>query len=151
VSPIVQQLSTLSHAKGLVFEVAQDPGTVCADKARVQQILLNVVGNAIKFTKYGFVRLSVKTDAENVVFEVTDSGAGIPKSELGTIFKAFYQVDSTATRRAGGTGMGLAISQNLAELHGGTLTVTSKLEEGSCFTLTLPVEKRSFVQNQDAA
>jgi two-component system cell cycle sensor histidine kinase PleC len=151
VDPIAQQLSTLSHEKGLVFEVTQASGIVFADKARVQQILLNLVGNAIKFTKSGFVQLSVKLNAGNVIFEVKDSGAGIPKSELNAIFDPFYQVDSTASRPGDGTGMGLAISRDLAELHGGTLTVTSNLEEGSCFTLTLPNEKRAFVEKPNAA
>jgi signal transduction histidine kinase len=73
-----------------------------------------------------------------VVFDVHDTGDGISETEFEDIFQAFYQVDSTATRHAGGTGMGLAISRNLAELQGGTLTVSSVVGEGSCFRLMLP-------------
>jgi two-component system cell cycle sensor histidine kinase PleC len=78
-------------------------------------------------------------EADKVVFEIHDSGPGMPKVELDSIFAPFYQVDSTATWAAGGTGMGLAISRNLAELNGGTLTVSSTLGQGSCFILTLPL------------
>ena len=138
VDPIAEQLSTLSREKGLAFEVTQAPGTVCADMVRARQILLNLVGNAIKFTECGYVRLVVKVDAGEVAFEVHDNGPGIAETEFDNIFDAFYQIDSTAARRANGTGMGLAISRNLAELQGGSLTVTSTLGEGSCFVLTLP-------------
>tara|TARA_R110002074_G_scaffold402093_2_gene603629 strand:- start:180 stop:2243 length:2064 start_codon:yes stop_codon:yes gene_type:complete len=151
VDPITQQLSTLSREKGLEFEVTQDPGTAWADKVRARQILFNLVGNAIKFTDSGYVRLSVKVGTDAVVFEVHDSGAGIPEDEFDSIFDAFYQIDSTATRRANGTGMGLAISRNLADLQGGSLTVTSTLGEGSCFVLTLPSAEMTQDAESDSA
>lgn len=141
VNPVVEQLSTLSEAKGLAFEVTSPAGTVWADKARTGQILYNLLGNAIKFTSSGSVRLVVTIGETNVAFEVHDTGDGIDEAEFDGIFQAFYQVDSTATRRAGGTGMGLAISRNLAEFQGGCLTVTSEVGEGSCFRLTLPVSQ----------
>ena len=138
VDPVVQQLTTLSHAKGLEFHVSADQGSVYVDKVRTRQILFNLVGNAIKFTEAGRVNLSVKVHENTAVFEVCDTGDGIPAEEYETIFDAFYQIDSTATRRAGGTGMGLAISRSLAELQGGNLTVASTMGQGSCFSLTLP-------------
>ena len=141
VDPVADLLSTLSREKGLEFEVTQDPGAVCADAVRTRQILFNLVGNAIKFTASGFVLLTVSVGTDTVAFEVRDSGAGIPEVEFDSIFDAFYQIDSTGTRRAGGTGMGLAISRNLADLQGGSLTVTSTLGEGSSFVLTLPSAK----------
>ena len=141
VDPVEQQLKVLSKEKDLNFEVTQDLGSVWADPVKVRQILFNLVGNAIKFTESGSVRLTVKVEAKNVVFEVHDTGPGIPKGELDRIFDPFYQVDSTAARSANGTGMGLAVSRNLAELNGGTLTVNSILGQGSCFTLTLPSAK----------
>jgi two-component system cell cycle sensor histidine kinase PleC len=136
--PVEQLLSTLAQEKGLVFEVQQECGAVWADSVRVRQILFNLVGNAIKFTESGSVRVTVKMDADTVIFAVHDEGPGIPAAELKSIFDPFYQVDSSATRHVGGTGMGLAISRNFAELNGGKLTVTSTLGEGSRFTLTLP-------------
>ncbi len=138
VDPVVQQLTTLSSAKGLEFQVSSDQGSVYVDKVRTRQILFNLVGNAIKFTEAGRVKLTVTVDENTAVFEVCDTGNGIPADEYDSIFDAFYQIDSTATRRAGGTGMGLAISRSLAELQGGTLTVASTMGEGSCFSLTLP-------------
>jgi len=144
VDPIEQQLKVLSQGKELNFEVTQDLGSVWADPVKIRQILFNLVANAIKFTENGSVRLTVKVDAKNVVFKVNDTGPGIPKGELDRIFDPFYQVDSTAARSANGTGMGLAISRNLAELNSGTLTVNSTLEQGSCFTLTLPSPQPSL-------
>jgi len=141
VDPVAEQLKTLTVKKGLDFEVVQDAETVFADKVRARQILFNLIGNAIKFTDAGFVRLIVKTDGDMVRFEVHDSGMGIPEDQLESIFDVFYQVDSTATRRAGGTGMGLAISRSLAELQNGRLTVSSTAGKGSCFVLTLPANK----------
>lgn len=141
VDPVFQQLSTLSRKKGLDFEVVQEAETVFADNMRVRQILINLVGNAIKFTDSGFVRLCIKQHDDMVRFEVCDTGEGISETEFESIFDVFYQVDSTATRRAGGTGMGLAISRSLAELQGGALTVSSTIGKGSCFVLTLPATR----------
>ena len=138
VDPVEQLLKVLSKEKELSFDVQQDLGSVWADPVKVRQILFNLVGNAIKFTKTGSVQLTVKVEVNSVFFEVHDSGPGMPKSELDSIFDPFYQVDSTVTRGANGTGMGLAISRNLARLNGGTLNVNSTLGQGSCFTLTLP-------------
>jgi two-component system, cell cycle sensor histidine kinase PleC len=138
VDPAIQQLRILSSNKGLGFEVVQEAETVFADKVRSQQILINLIGNAIKFTEVGTVRLVVKTLGDMVRFEVHDSGDGIPEAELDSIFGIFYQIDSTSTRREGGTGLGLAISRSLAELQNGSITVSSKIGEGSCFVMTLP-------------
>lgn len=141
VDPVVNQLSSLSQKKGLKFEVRQDQGQLYADPFRTQQILFNLIGNAIKFTEKGSVRLLVSAGPDEVVFEVQDSGLGIPEAEFDRIFAPFYQIDSTSSRSAGGTGMGLTISRNLALLQNGSLTVSSKLRKGSAFVLKLPVAK----------
>jgi PAS domain S-box-containing protein len=138
VDPVFNQLITLSKRKGLDLQLMQGADSVFADELRLRQILFNLIGNAIKFTDNGFVRLEVKPDADTVRFEVSDSGVGICMEELENVFDLFYQVDSTATRRAGGTGMGLAISRRLAVLQNGSLTVTSKPGKGSCFVLVVP-------------
>ncbi|MBU2359165.1 MAG: PAS-domain containing protein [Alphaproteobacteria bacterium] len=151
VDPVAEQLTTLSQEKGLAFDVLYAPGTVFADADRTRQILFNLVGNAIKFTQTGFVRIRVTANPDTVEFEVHDSGPGIPAAEIDHIFKAFYQIDSTATRRVGGTGLGLAISRNLAELQGGSLTVTSTAGEGSRFKLTLPISSEAQYQTSKGA
>lgn len=147
IEPITQQLSILSNEKGLSFELIQDQGAVWADMFRVHQILFNIVGNAIKFTEVGSIQLVVKVKTNTVVFEIHDSGPGIPEAELENIFNPFYQIDSSSTRRSGGIGMGLAISHNLAVLNGGSLTVNSTFGHGSCFMLTLPSADFSLVKN----
>ena len=142
VEPVEAQLRMLTIEKGLELEVINYRGMILADKSRVQQILFNLTSNALKFTKYGYIRLKVEVTVDTVIFEVHDSGLGISESDIGTIFEPFYQVDSTTTRSVGGAGIGLATSLNLANLIGGTLSVTSTLGVGSCFKLTLPTAER---------
>lgn len=146
VNPIADQLRILSLKKGLEFVVTQDSGSIYVDKIRTKQILFNLVGNAIKFTEAGCVRLMVKVKPDHVVFEVHDSGIGISASELDYIFDTFYQVDTSATRGTGGTGMGLAIASNLAKMLGGRLAVTSEKGAGSCFKLILPTSSQSSLK-----
>ena len=114
------------------------PETVAGDPGRLRQILLNLVANAIKFTETGEVTVQVERLPEEsagvwVHFSVKDTGIGISPEKLGTIFKAFTQADSSTTRRFGGTGLGLTISQKLAAMMGGKIVVESKLGEGSTF------------------
>ena len=144
VDPVIEQLRTLSEQKGLEFEVSQEATTVFADETKTRQILFNLIGNAIKFTEEGFVRLTISVENNMVRFEVQDSGSGIPNDQLGNIFDVFHQVDATSTRAASGTGMGLAIARSLTLLQNGTLTVSSEINEGSQFTLTLPANQDEF-------
>jgi len=115
------------------------------DHRRIRQVLLNLVGNGLKFTERGEVRLSVdakSNEAEALVyrFEVSDTGPGIPPDQRGRLFQAFGQLDSTSTRRHGGTGLGLAISKKLVELMGGSVGFTSTVGAGSVFWFALPLE-----------
>jgi two-component system sensor histidine kinase ChiS len=109
------------------------------DEDRVQQILFNLVGNAVKFTQAGVVEVSAKARDEWLDLTVSDTGAGISAERLETIFESFSQGDGSAAREQGGTGLGLAISRKLAELHGGGISVTSSVGVGSNFTLSLPL------------
>ncbi|MCM8528796.1 MAG: ATP-binding protein [Lentisphaeraceae bacterium] len=111
------------------------------DETRLRQILLNLLGNAIKFTNKGTVSLTVTQNADEVLFKVKDDGIGIAASRHDAIFKEFEQADSSTTREFGGTGLGLAISKKLSHLLGGDLTLSSELQKGSEFTLTLNLEK----------
>jgi CheY-like chemotaxis protein len=122
--------------------VADDaPDRLAGDPGRLRQVILNLVGNAIKFTERGEVVLRVALDAESesrvtLRFSVRDTGVGIPADKQGRIFEAFAQVDGSTTRRYGGTGLGLAICLQLVELMDGQISVESRPEEGSTFTFT---------------
>src|SRR6058998_1139117 len=131
----------------LLAEVAADvPRTVRGDPTRLRQVLMNLIGNAIKFTEQGEVVVLVTAAATDgtseLTFAVRDTGIGIAAEHVASVFKEFTQADSTMTRRYGGTGLGLAISQRLVRLMGGELAVTSEVGRGSefSFTLALPVE-----------
>ena len=127
----------------LIYEIDQDvPPQVISDSFRLRQILINLVGNALKFTKKGEVFLKVSLSDFNgneghLKFDVKDTGIGIPQDKLPKLFQAFSQVDSSTTRKYGGTGLGLAISTRLVKLMGGELFVQSKVGEGSIFSFTI--------------
>jgi len=106
---------------------------------RIRQVLLNILGNAIKFTEQGSVTLTVYPIAEGIAFQITDTGIGIAKERLASIFDPFTQADASMSRRFGGTGLGTTISKQLIELMGGTITATSQLGEGSTFLIQLPL------------
>jgi CheY-like chemotaxis protein len=133
-----------AEEKGLALseDVTLDiPDTILGDDGRVRQVLINLLGNAIKFTQHGqvSVRLSLHPEERNSLqFCVSDTGIGIAPEHVDHIFKHFTQADSGITRRYGGTGLGLAISQKLVELMGGRIWVESQLGQGSTFFFTLP-------------
>ncbi len=119
------------------------PSSIRSDPLRLRQILLNLVGNAIKFTDRGQVTLRVSfagDEPSSLRFDVIDSGVGISREQIARLFQAFTQADSSTTRRYGGTGLGLTISRRLAELMGGTIEVTSTPGQGSCFSLVLSAD-----------
>ncbi len=127
--------------------IARDlPDVVCGDEARLRQILLNLVGNAIKFTESGKVTVSLQPDKavkDGISISVTDTGLGMERADLDRLFKPFEQADSSTTRRFGGTGLGLAITRQLADLMGGHISVTSTPGRGSAFRLVLPLPESS--------
>ena len=111
----------------------------CADERRIVQVLLNLVGNAIKFTDTGEVAIRVSAVDDAFRASVSDTGPGIPESQHERIFEEFQQVDGSSTRAKGGTGLGLAIAKKIIELHGGRIWVESVVGKGSTFTFSLPV------------
>lgn len=133
--------SPLAEQKGLNLELSidDDVSVVSADRTRVRQVLWNIVGNAIKYTDHGDVRVSVQRDNGQVVFTVRDTGVGIPPDELPHIFEQFRQVEPLSRGSVGGTGLGLSISKSLIELHGGRIWAESKPGQGSIFSFSLPV------------
>lgn len=132
----------MADQKKLAFDITVAPGTpltLVSDRQRVEQILKNLLSNAIKFTSAGRVSVAVsKQPAGMISFVVQDSGIGIQADHQQAIFEAFHQADGTTSRRYGGTGLGLSISRDLAALLGGTITVESRENQGSAFTLQLP-------------
>ena len=131
--------------KELDFEIIESgalPARICTDPTRLRQCLINLVDNAIKFTKQGGIHVNVSTLQHDhdafVRFDVRDTGMGIPPEKQELIFNSFTQADGSTSRRFGGTGLGLAITKQLAELLGGYLTLTSAVGEGSVFSLTIP-------------
>ncbi|HUG40390.1 MAG TPA: ATP-binding protein [Longimicrobiales bacterium] len=122
-----------------IAEVDDPALELVTDTRKVRQILLNLISNAFKFTREGEIRLRAGRDGgDRVVFAVQDTGVGIPEDRLATIFEKFWQVEDPMTRRAGGTGLGLAVARAFAELLGGTIEVRSAVGAGSVFTLRLP-------------
>ena len=116
------------------------PSLIKGDPVRLRQVLLNLAGNAVKFTEVGSVRIEVAmTEATSLKISVVDSGIGISAEQLARMFRHFTQADSSTTRRYGGTGLGLAISKTLVELMGGSIGVHSRPGEGSTFWFTLPL------------
>ena len=134
-----EQLRPMIEDKGLELRVNAAKGIMVADGKRIQQVLINLLSNALKFSDEGHISLVSRVRGEVVEFRVTDSGIGIPEDELERVFEPFHQVDSSATRRFGGTGLGLAISRDIATAHGGNLVATSIVGKGSSFLLTLPL------------
>lgn len=127
-----------AHGLALSFHLPPHLPEVVADAARVRQILLNLVGNAVKFTPQGAIDVVVGAVGSELAISVRDTGIGIPAEALPHIFDEYRQVDGGLTRRYGGAGLGLAISQRLAEQMGGRITVSSQPDLGSTFTLFLP-------------
>ena len=147
---LAMQFDVVAMQKGLEFNVSMDsnvPILFYSDPHRVQQILRNLLSNAFKFTKQGHVSIGIRTEERSqgstlqrwIVFDVEDTGIGIPQDKQALIFEAFRQADSTINRKYGGTGLGLSISNDLARLLGGFITVKSEEGKGSLFSLFLPI------------
>ena len=125
----------------LIFELADDVDFCVADPVRLKQILVNLIYNAVKFTDRGSVTLQVKTDNNWLLFSVIDTGIGISPENIKKLFQPFQQIKGHHE----GTGLGLVLSRKLAQLHGGDITVDSKLDRGSCFTVYIPRDRLSNI------
>ncbi len=127
--------------KGLSLQLELQPNlkTVAADGLRLKQMLFNLLSNAVKFTQRGAVGLQVRSTEEHIYFTVWDSGTGISPEQQSLLFKSYSQIANVAVERSEGTGLGLVLTQKLAELHGGKVEVCSELNQGSRFTVVLPL------------
>jgi signal transduction histidine kinase len=142
VESVRASLRSLAAEKGLDFATRVPPDLPMAygDGRRITQCLLNLAGNAIKFTRQGRVEISVSQEGPELVYRVSDTGIGIPKAELENVFAEFRQVDATVSREFGGTGLGLSITKKFVELHGGRIGVESQLGKGSMFWFSIQLE-----------
>ena len=142
---------SLAKAKGIVLTSNVQDGIPIGrgDERRLTQVLLNLVGNAIKFTDKGSVDISARALAASFVIAVKDTGPGIADEDQRKIFEEFQQVDNSSTRQKGGTGLGLAISKRIVEMHGGTIEVHSVLGEGSTFRIVIPVQAKEEERPHD--
>ncbi len=141
VNDVISGLRQQAECKGLSFQASLEssvPDRVLTDTHRVRQILINLVGNAIKFTERGGIQIMVAHRLGRLQITVRDTGVGIPSDKLDTVFQPFEQADNSLTRRHEGTGLGLTISRRLADLLGGELAACSVVNEGSAFTLDIP-------------
>jgi len=139
VQDVVDMFRGRIEEKGLAIDFRTIDAMVYADQIRIRQILINLVGNAVKFTDKGQITIEAELGGSKVLISVKDTGAGIGEEDLLQVFEMFRQADSTVSRSAEGTGLGLAITRRLVEMHGGEIYVDSTLGEGSTFTFTLPI------------
>jgi signal transduction histidine kinase len=141
INTVMAATESLARTKGLALEANVAPGLPMGrgDARRLSQVLLNLVGNAIKFTDQGKVEIQGRRNGELYELAVVDTGFGIAPEDQKRIFDEFQQVDNTSTRKKGGTGLGLSISRKIVELHGGSIAVSSEIGKGSTFKVTIPI------------
>lgn len=139
----IELVAHLANNKGLELklEINTLVGTVPADERRLEQIIINLLGNAIKFTEEGSVTLLCESTEDKLLIRVIDTGIGIPEDQYEKLFQPFRQIDCGLTRKYEGSGLGLSISRKLANLMNGDVTLTSELGKGSVFTLELPLQR----------
>ncbi|GLR65395.1 hypothetical protein GCM10010909_00730 [Acidocella aquatica] len=145
---VMEMLAVRAHQKGLILVCELVPEVdvnLVGDPTRLRQVLLNLLGNAIKFTEFGEVALRITPDVDSagqsaLQFAISDTGIGIPAEKLGAVFERFTQADSSTTRRYGGSGLGLTISKRLVELMGGRIWAESRFGEGSVFSFAVPLD-----------
>ncbi|MCJ8339157.1 MAG: CHASE domain-containing protein [Pseudomonadales bacterium] len=137
---VITSMNTLARQKGLELSIDVPSNLIIdVDPIRLKQVLLNLMGNAVKFTDQGCITLSAIREESKAIFSVTDTGCGIPKDKQKNIFSLFSQDDDSSTRAASGTGLGLPIAKRLIQLHGGEIWVKSNTGKGSQFSFSLPI------------
>ncbi|CBH22671.1 sensory box histidine kinase yycg [Acetoanaerobium sticklandii] len=125
----------------LNMKISDEAVPIYADRGKIQQVIINLLTNAIKYTpENGNIRISAQVVDKNAIFQIQDSGIGIPKEDIKRIFERFYRVDKGRSRAQGGTGLGLSIAHNIIKQHKGSIKVSSELEKGSIFTVYFPVD-----------
>jgi PAS domain S-box-containing protein len=149
VREVVQTAQSIATPKGLTVTSYAEPLELMADPLRLKQALLNLVDNAVKFTDAGTITIGVEKTGNNALFAVNDTGEGISDDGITRIFDAFHQADTSSTRKAQGTGLGLTIVKRIVELHGGVLNVESEPGKGSTFYIALPLTPRETLKDSE--
>lgn len=140
ISSVIEDMSDSATCKGLTIEDRSNDIEINADKIRIKQTLINLIGNAIKFTEHGSIEIGTRFKPGQIEIDVRDTGCGISMESQKDIFEAFRQAEGSDRRSAGGTGLGLAISRRIVEMHGGELSVMSEVDIGTTFTVRLPLQ-----------
>jgi len=140
IEKMVSLVSPMAEKKGidLKLEITDDIGTANTDQRRLEQVILNLLNNAVKFTEKGYVRIICRTEDDHYLLTVSDTGIGMHPEELSDIFQPFHQIDTGLSRKHEGTGLGLSICKKLSDLMGGTIAVESRWGQGSTFTVRFP-------------
>ena len=139
--PILKLFEHKLEEKHLKFKlnIAENLPDIRADVFKLEQMFINLIDNAIKYTEKGEIQVSIAREDSSVKISVKDTGIGIPKEHLSRIFERFYVIDKSRSRKMGGTGLGLSIVKHIVQAHNGTIEVESEVERGSTFTLKLPI------------
>ncbi|MCH6575157.1 MAG: response regulator [Bacteroidetes bacterium] len=143
IDEVSNSISPLAINKGIEFNIEREINTrvvIHTDKGRLVQVLINLLGNATKFTEKGEVKLKISSSDESLVFDVIDTGIGISEEDQKVVFEEFRQADGSSSRKYGGTGLGLSICKKIADMLGGDLSLTSKMGYGSTFTFRIPLQ-----------
>jgi signal transduction histidine kinase len=136
----------------LIFDTDIEEKIISCDPDAIERIMLNMLSNAVKFSGKGeYIYVSIMDDVDRIIIEVKDTGIGIPNENINNVFERFVQVDKSFTRQNEGSGIGLAIVKSLIEMHKGSIELTSELNKGSKFTITLPVEIEGSRKIEEAA
>lgn len=125
-----------------MLEVSEDIGTVATDQRRLEQVILNLLNNAVKFTEQGQVQVICRAENDHYLLSFIDTGIGMQPSELPNLFQPFHQMDSGLARKREGTGLGLSICKKIVDMMGGSIEVASQWGQGSTFTVRLPRQPR---------
>jgi len=138
---VVDMLQPLADQKKIKLSLTlkEKEITILADRRLIRQALINLLNNALKFTKKGYVEITVYIKKEDIVVDIKDSGIGIEENDLKLIFKDFHRAEKGLTSNYEGVGLGLVLTKRIIELHKGCITVESKFKKGSTFTITLPI------------
>lgn len=138
----------LKHHITYRFETSEPNINLWFDPMQMQKVIINLLSNAFKYTRGRNITVSIRTHSQQVLLQIKDSGVGIPQESIHKIFDQFYQIDGQRSKLSLGTGIGLTLSKNIVELHKGTIRVESKVDEGSCFTVTLKTGNSHFEANE---
>ncbi len=137
-------INAAAHSHSLNFIPRSEPFPFFGDRDRIEQVIINIVSNAIKYTPDGGkIDVECGNDGENALIRVTDNGIGIPREDLPHIFERFYRVDKARSRQSGGTGLGLAIAREITQRHGGDITIESHMPEGTSVSIVLPMYREN--------